>query len=132
MRTVLAGDLGGTKCRFALVAADFSVHAVQHVPTVRERATFLGALDQAIATILAALPAGCERPTAAGFGTAGVIPRDGRSIEVAPNLPLDKFPLAEHVEARFGLRTTLLNDGRASAFGEFLRGHAAGSDPLLE
>lgn len=131
MRTVLAGDLGGTKCRFALVAADFSVHAVQHVPTVRERATFLGALDQAIAAILAALPPGCERPTAAGFGTAGVIPRDGRSIEVAPNLPLDKFPLAEHVEARFGLRTTLLNDGRASAFGEFLRGHAAGSDPLL-
>ena len=43
MRTVLAGDLGGTKCRFALVAADFSVHAVQHVPTVRELG--LGAIN---------------------------------------------------------------------------------------
>jgi len=131
LRTVLAGDLGGTKCRFALVADDFSVHRVQHVPTVRERQPFLDALGTAIQTILADLPAGCEPPTAAGFGTAGVIPTSGRSIAVAPNLPLDGFPLADFVEQRFALRTTLLNDGRASAFGEYLRGHAAGQDPLL-
>jgi glucokinase len=131
LRTVLAGDLGGTKCRFALISADFGVHQVQHVPTVRERGPFLQALDQALRTILGSLPAGLEPPTAAGFGTAGVIPRDGRSIAVAPNLPLDGFPLAQHVETTFGLRTTLLNDGRASAWGEFLRGHAAGRDPLL-
>lgn len=131
MQTVLAGDLGGTKCRFALVGADFGVHRVQHVPTVRDRAPFLLALQQAIATILADLPPGCDAPQAAGFGTAGVIPPDGRSVEQAPNLPLDGFPLAQLVEDRFGLPTTLLNDGRASAFGEFLRGHAAGRDPLL-
>lgn len=131
MQTVLAGDLGGTKCRFALVGADFTVHRVQHVPTVRERGPFLQALEQALATILADLPPGCDRPKAAGFGTAGVIPHDGRSIVRAPNLPLDGFPLASHVEQRFGLPTTLLNDGRASAWGEYLRGHAAGRDPLL-
>jgi glucokinase len=131
MRTVLAGDLGGTKCRFGLVAEDFSVHRVQHVPTVRERGAFLAALDQALRTILTGLPPELEPPTAAGFGTAGVIPRDGRSIAVAPNLPLDQFPLAEHVETRFQLATTLLNDGRASAWGEYLRGHAKGADPLL-
>ena len=131
MQTVLAGDLGGTKCRFALVGADFSVHRVQHVPTVRERGPFLQALQHALTAILADLPAGCERPHAAGFGTAGVIPLDGRSIDRAPNLPLDGFPLAAFVEERCGLPTTLLNDGRASAWGEFLRGHAAGRDPLL-
>ncbi len=131
MQTVLAGDLGGTKCRFALVGADFSVQRVQHVDTVRERAPFLQALEAAVRTILAELPPGAERPTAAGFGTAGVIPRDGRSIDRAPNLPLDGFPLAQFVEERFGLATTLLNDGRASAWGEYLRGHAAGKDPLL-
>jgi len=130
-RTVLAGDLGGTKCRFALVGEDFTVHAVQHVPTVRERAPFLAAFDRAITAVLAAVPAGHERPRAAGFGTAGVIPRDGRSIDRAPNLPLDGFPLAQHVEQRFGLATTLINDGRASAFGEYLRGHARAADPLL-
>ena len=131
MKTVLAGDLGGTKCRFALVSADFGVHAVEHVPTVRERGPFLAAMDAAVRAILAHLPPGCEAPTAAGFGTAGVIPPAGGSIEYAPNLPLDQFPLAQHVFDRFGLRTTLLNDGRASAWGEYLRGHAVGHDPLL-
>ncbi|MBM3973423.1 MAG: ROK family protein [Planctomycetes bacterium] len=131
MRTVLAGDLGGTKCRFALVSEDYGVHRVQHVPTVREREPFLRSLEQALATIVADLPPGCEPPLACGFGTAGVVPRDGRSIDRAPNLPLDGFPLADFCERQFGVPTTLLNDGRASAWGEFLRGHAAGLDPLL-
>jgi glucokinase len=131
MQTVLAGDLGGTKCRFALVSADFGVHRVQHVATVRDRGAFLAAFDGAIAAVLGDLPPGLERPAAAGFGTAGVIPMHGRSIDHAPNLPLDGYPLADHVERRFQLRTTLLNDGRASAWGEFLRGHAVQRDPLL-
>jgi glucokinase len=131
VKTVLAGDLGGTKCRFALVGEDFGVHRAQQVATVRERTAFLAEFDRAIAAVLAELPPGAAPPAAAGFGTAGVIPKDGRSIDHAPNLPLDGFPLAEHVERRFGLRTTVLNDGRASAFGEYLRGHAVGRDPLL-
>lgn len=131
MRTVLAGDLGGTKCRFALVGEDFSVHRVQHTATVREREPFLAAFDRAIAAVLAELPPGCDAPRAAGFGTAGVVPVGGGSILQAPNLPLDGFPLAEHVQRRFALPTTLVNDGRASAWGEFLRGHAVGHDPLL-
>jgi glucokinase len=131
MRTVLAGDLGGTKCRFALVGEDFGLRGVQHVATVRERGAFLAAMDAAIAAILAQRPADCEPPSAAGFGTAGVIPRHGRGIDYAPNLPLDGFPLADHVQQRFGLPTSLVNDGRASAWGEFLRGHAVGRDPLL-
>ncbi|MFN9274144.1 MAG: ROK family protein [Planctomycetota bacterium] len=131
LRTVLAGDLGGTKCRFALVSEDFGVHAVQHVPTVRERGAFLAALDTALADILSRVPAGMAAPQACGFGAAGVIPADGRSIDRAPNLPLDGFLLADHVERRFALPTTVLNDGRASAWGESLRGHAAGMDPLL-
>jgi glucokinase len=131
VRTVLAGDLGGTKCRYALVGEDFSVHRVQHVATIRDREPFLAGMDRAVAAILQDLPPGLERPTAAGFGTAGVVPRGGQSIDRAPNLPLDGFPLASHVQRRFGLPTTLLNDGRASALGEFLRGHAVGRDPLL-
>jgi glucokinase len=131
MKTVLAGDLGGTKCRFALVSADFGVHAAVQVPTVRERGPFLAAMDTAVATVLANRPAGLEPPVAAAFGTAGVIPHQGDTIDYAPNLPLDKFPLAPHVRQRFGLPTTLINDGRASAWGEYLRGDAAGRDPLL-
>ncbi|MBL9078966.1 MAG: ROK family protein [Planctomycetes bacterium] len=131
MRTVLAGDLGGTKCRYALVGEDFSVHRVQEVPTVREQGAFLQTFDAALAAVLRELPAGLAAPTAAGFGAAGVVRPDGRAMLPAPNLPLGCVELAAHVQRTFGLSTTLLNDGRASAWGEFLRGHAAGSDPLL-
>ena len=131
MRSVLAGDLGGTKCRFALVTADRTVLPAKRVATTRDRARFLADLDAAIAAVLAGVPAGVAPPTAMGIGTAGVIPSGGRSIAYAPNLPLDGYPLADHVERRCALRTTLINDGRASAWGEYLVGSAQGLDPQL-
>ncbi|MGE3175013.1 MAG: ROK family protein [Planctomycetota bacterium] len=131
MRTVLAGDLGGTKCRFALVAEDGTVVAAERVATSRDRAQFLAALEQGIERVLARRPDGLAPPDAIGMGTAGVIEPDGRAIARAPNLPLDGFALAGHLEQRFGLRATLLNDGRASAWGEYRTGAARGADPLL-
>jgi len=131
LRTVLAADLGGTKCRFALVSADFGVHCVERVATVRDREPFLQQMAAAIGRVLARAGGELDAPTAAGLGTAGVITPDGGAITYAPNLPLDGFPLARFVRERFSLPAALLNDGRASAWGEFLRGHAAGKDPLL-
>ncbi|MCA8977051.1 MAG: ROK family protein [Planctomycetes bacterium] len=131
MRTVLAGDLGGTKCRFGLVAADFSVHCTFQIATIRERGPFLAEFDRALRHVLETRPPELEPPIAAGFGTAGVVVPTGGRIEDAPNLPLGGYPLAQHVLERTGLPATLINDGRASAWGEFVRGAAAGSDPLL-
>jgi glucokinase len=137
LRTVLTGDIGGTKCRFALVSADFGVHCAQRVSTVREQGQFVAGMQEAVRTILTQrehlLVAGepLEPPIALGFGTAGVIPVDGSSVNHAPNLPLEGFPMAQWLRDEFGLPVTLINDGRASAWGEYLRGHAAGKDPLL-
>jgi len=135
MKTVLAGDLGGTKCRFALVTAGLEVLHVQRFATPHLRADFLQQTERALAAIAAASAASprpdLEPPAAIGVGTAGVIPRGGRRIARAPNLPLDDFPLADHLEQRLGVPATVLNDGRASAWGEWLAGAARGSDPLL-
>lgn len=131
MRTVLSADLGGTKCRLALVAEDFSVHGVRQFASSRELEPFLRDLDAAAKTLLQQLPAGLDAPVAIGVGLAGVVQAGGRVVSHTPNLDLADHPLAEHLERRTGLRTTLLNDGRASAFGEYMRGQAQGSDPLL-
>lgn len=131
MRTVLAGDLGGTKCRFALVGADLGVHGVRQFETVRDRTEFLARFDATIDEVLADVPPKLERPAAAGFGVAGVVPVTGGFVRDATNLPLEGYPLADHVRERFDLPAMLINDGRASAWGEYLRGHAAGHEVLL-
>lgn len=131
MRSVLAADLGGTKCRFALVGEDFSVHGVQHIPTSQNLEQFLDAADRAFDASRAGRPSDLQEPTAIGVGLAGLIVNDGREVFGAPNMPLDGFALAHHLEKRHGLEVALLNDGRASAWGEYLRGHARGRDPLL-
>lgn len=131
MRSVLSADLGGTKCRIALVTEDFAVHQVQRVATVHDRAQFLQLFEAAAARVLEQRPAGVEPPAALGIGLAGVVRPLGREVVRTPNLPLDAFAMADYLEPRLGLTTTLLNDGRASAYGEFLRGSARGSDPLL-
>ncbi|MEY4822206.1 MAG: hypothetical protein RLY72_1858, partial [Planctomycetota bacterium] len=117
MKCVLAADLGGTKCRVALVTEDRRVLNAQRIPTSRDRTVFLPALEGAIAAAQKDLPSGVEAPSAIGIGTAGVISADGQTIEIAPNLPLDAFPMVQHMRARFGLGAALLNDGRASALG---------------
>ena len=132
MKTVLTGDLGGTKCRFAVLAEDLSVHAVRRVPTPRNRELFRRMLDEDVAAVLAAdLPDGWEPPAAIGIGAAGVITEDCRSIVYAPNLHLDGVDVAALMEASHGLPATVMNDGRASALGEFRHGFAAGLQPLL-
>lgn len=131
MKSVLAADLGGTKIRFALVTEDGRIVGARKLPSTRVRAEFLAAMDAALAAIVAERPADVAEPSAIGVGLAGVVAVDGRSIRYAPNLPLDDFPLVPHLEGRLHVPAFLLNDGRASALGEYARGAAAGRDPLL-
>lgn len=132
MKTVLTGDLGGTKCRFALLAEDLSVHAARKVDTPEDQAMFAKMLDDEFGAVLESdLPDGWEPPTAIGIGTAGVITEDAKSVVYAPNLHLDGVDVAARMLAKHGLETTLINDGRASALGEYRHGFAKGKDPLL-
>lgn len=131
MRSVLAADLGGTKCRFALVSEDLRVLGVRKVDTVMERGAFLAAMEANLRAVAAERHPGVDPPCALGIGTAGVVARDHSRIHYAPNLPLEAFPLAEHYARLLGLSVAVINDGRASALGEYRHGHAAGADPLL-
>ncbi len=129
--SVLAADLGGTKCRFALVDQDLAVHGARTVPTERTREGLLGGLDGALAALAVDPPDGVAPPRAIGIGVAAVVRPDGDTLEGGPNLPLEGMRLGSHLRRRHGLPATLLNDGRASALGEYLRGAARGCDPLL-
>ena len=129
--TVLAADLGGTKCRFGVVTPDLEVTAVREVRTVMDRGQFLDAMDQAFVGLRGEITNPAEAPCAIGVGVAGVLLPDRDTLIGGPNLPLDGLAVASYLQDRHGLPTTVLNDGRASAWGEYLRGAARGRDPLL-
>ncbi|MEZ5965373.1 MAG: ROK family protein [Planctomycetota bacterium] len=131
MRSVLAADLGGTKCRFAVVTEDLRVLGARRVVTEQDRPRFLQAMEEALRGLMAERFPDVDPPCALGVGTAGVVARDGSLVRYAPNLPLERFPLAAHFEEALGLPTALINDGRASALGEYRHGFAAGANPLL-
>ena len=132
MRSVLAGDLGGTKCRFALITEDFAVHGAQRIDTVRVREPFLDNMRAAITeTLRQGQEAGLEPPAAVGIGAAGVVGVDGESLGAPPNLPIAGFGLRSWIQGLTEAPVTLINDGRASAWGEYLKGHASRRDPLL-
>jgi glucokinase len=131
VRTVLAADLGGTKCAFAIVDAAERVHGLRQARTPREREPLLAAIASELGGLRNAVPPDLEPPGAVGIGTAGVVRADQSTIEYAPNLAFDGFDLGGHVRAEFGLPCSVINDGRASAVGEWKRGELAGRDPML-
>ncbi len=107
MKHVIAGDLGGTKTRLALLRVKG-----EQAETLAE-ATYASASEPCFERILDSFVAGLDRPAdAAGFGIAGPV-HGGRCQ--ATNLPwrVDSTTLS----TRLGLPVALINDLVATAWG---------------
>jgi glucokinase len=107
MKKILAGDIGGTKTRIAVVEVSGTqvriVHEVSYAS--RDYATLEALLDDFLS--------GAETPGHAAFGIAG--PVQGRVVQTT-NLPwrID----ADALQQRYGFtHCTLLNDLEATAYG---------------
>ncbi len=131
MKSVLAADLGGTKCRFAVVTEDLRVLGARRFATTLDRVRLLGDMERELSDLAATRWPGVDPPCALGIGTAGVVDHAGARVHYAPNLPIAQLDLAAHFRGVLGVPTVVMNDGRCSALGEFKHGHAAGADPLL-
>lgn len=107
MKPILAGDIGGTKTRLAVVEVSGRQVRIAHEVSYasRDYATFEVLLDDFLS--------GTETPSHAAFGIAG--PVQGREVQTT-NLPwrID----ADALQHRFGFtHCTLLNDLEATAYG---------------
>lgn len=107
MSKVVAGDIGGTKTRLAIVEVSGTQVGVEHEVSYpsRDFATFEALLTDFLA--------GTQTPAHAAFGIAG--PVRGGVVRVT-NLPW--YIEADALRQRFGFKAcTLLNDLEATAFG---------------
>ncbi len=106
--TVLAGDIGGTNCRLALVAVDDA--GLRTTAERSYRSAAHGGLEEVVEAFLSATGV---RPDRAAFGLAG--PVLGRVMRTT-NLPWTVD--ADALEARCGFASVeLLNDLEAAAWG---------------
>ncbi|MBI5429347.1 MAG: glucokinase [Nitrosomonadales bacterium] len=117
MSRVIAGDIGGTKTRLAIVEVSGTRVRIEH--EIEYRSGDFVAFEALLADFLKDSPA----PDCAAFGIAG--PVRGRAVR-ATNLPW--LIEADALQQRFGFRVcTLLNDLEATACGL----PALGADELL-
>lgn len=132
MRYALAGDLGGTSMRTALVDEDGRIQERHSTPTqadsgpdvVLER--FLDDAER--------LSRSVERSEIVGIGAALAGPIDPATgvLYNPPNLPgWDGFSPKAAIERRLALRATLANDATAAALAEHRYGAGRGYDDMI-
>ena len=130
---IVGVDLGGTNIVAGAMTADGSRHlAMRSIPTN----AFAG--DEGVAERIVALVEGvildsmeqtdCARRDFIGIGVGAPRPLDRERgiVLVAPNLGWKDFPLAQRIQSRLSLPTTLDNDANCATFGEWWQGAARG------
>lgn len=123
-KEVIGVDLGGTAIKLGRFTQDGSCLESVTIPTPQP-ATPPAVID-AIASMVQQLNSQ-NQAIAIGVGTPGPTDADGRIALVAINLAgWENVPLAEELEAKTGLKTTIANDANCAGLGEAWLG--AGKD----
>lgn len=124
---VIGLDIGGTKLNAGLVTADGQIVRRLRRPTpARDGGQ---AVYDAVESVIADLLGAAEAPVSAiGIGSPGHVDvATGQIVYCTPNLPgWSGLPLAEKLQARFGLPVIVDNDANAALYGEVWCGGAKG------
>jgi glucokinase len=119
-------DLGGTKILAGVVARDGTVLRRHERATPQDsQEHVLAELEAAVAELLD------ESIAAVGFGAPSPIDQKGGVVVECVNLPLEDFPLRDHMQERFGRAVGIDNDANAAAIGEWRAGAARGVDDVV-
>jgi glucokinase len=119
-------DLGGTKILAGVVTRDGEVVRRHERPTPQDsQESVVRELEAAVAELVT------EETGAIGFGVPSPIDQRRGLVVQCVNLPLEDFPLREHMTARFDLPVGLDNDANAAAIGEWRAGVGRGVDDLV-
>ncbi len=121
-------DIGGTKTAMVLVDSEGRVVAEKIFPTARQNPEHQIEL---LKRHFEELTANRSLPKTIGIGIAGQIEKSTGTVLLAPNVQWKQVPIKQLIEKAFHLPTTVLNDVRAAAWGEWLYGAGKGCNDLL-
>ncbi|MEE9202256.1 MAG: ROK family protein [Dehalococcoidia bacterium] len=128
-------DIGGTKVRAAVVAADGTVlgRPVGLLTQAHKGPeAVIGRAVQGLHRALARAGRSAGEVAGIGIACAGLVEPEKGVVVSSPNLPgWDRVPLRERIEAALGVRTFLDNDANAAALGEHRFGAGRGYSHLM-
>lgn len=132
-RVVLAVQIGAGIIQVGLAGLDARLQASTSFPvaTGAAAAIVLDEVADALGALLVEAGRDDSEVLGIGVGAAGLVDRSGRVNVVAANTGWRDVAMADHLEARLGLPTTVDHNVRAMATGEARYGHGADVDSLL-
>ncbi len=131
---VLVIDLGGAKIILALVSSQGEVIAKEYIATLAEEGpeVVVQRMFAAQSYLLDRVGRQCSSVAALTIAAAGAIDSEEGVVTDSPNLPgWYNVPLRDIGEERTGLRTLLINDANAAAWGEHCFGAGRGVANLI-
>jgi glucokinase len=119
-------DVGGTKILAGVVTREGEIVREHERPTPHDsQESVVRELEAAVAELVT------DEIGAVGFGVPSPIDQRRGFVIQCVNLPLEDFPLRDHMSTRFGLPVGLDNDANAAGIGEWRAGVGRGVDDLV-
>lgn len=126
MKKAIALDIGGTNLRCALINEKYEIEKVLI------KNTLTGSLEvflEEVAKIIEEI--GLSKDVVGiAMGVPGKVRWDGFIPEL-PNIGIKNIPLAEFINEKFHLTTTILNDAAVAALGEAVLGNGEGHETVF-
>ena len=126
MKKAIALDIGGTNLRCALINEKYEIEKVLIKNTLTGS---LEAFLEEVAKIIEEI--GLSKDVVGiAMGVPGKVRWDGFIPEL-PNIGIKNIPLAEFINEKFHLTTTILNDAAVAALGEAVLGNGEGHETVF-
>lgn len=126
-------DIGGTKANIGVLDGTGCILAKRKIPVhaMDGCEAVLAQAAGALTALLAGIGAAPADVSHCGIGVPGTVCDDGRLVLKAPNLGWIDEPCADAFERLTGIPVRLVQDSRAAALGEYMRGAARGRRLVL-
>lgn len=123
-------DIGGTKINIGLLDENNRLLANRKL-YVAEIGSLTESLKAVVKELCSTLSLEESSIITCGVGVPGTVSEDGRRLLKAPNISILSEHVVEEIEAGLHIPTTLVQDSRAAAWGEYLCGAGAGAKSII-